>query len=151
MSGIGTAAHFLVDGADDAPLDLLVQLLAKDSERLGRRDNRERLEIVAQHAGLQLVGGVDDPAIFLLLLEIGFLVGRTAKAETLLVRSGRIGLDLAVFAVLARGVLLGPEVDLIFVSVIAEEEHLAAVGDQHQRIVGKGHGVVSSYVSTGER
>src|SRR5256885_14865130 len=35
---------------------------------------------------------------------------------------------------------LGPEVDLAFVSAVAEEQHLAAVGDQDQRIVGKGHG-----------
>jgi hypothetical protein len=39
----------------------------------------------------------------------------------------------------------GPKVDLIFVAMIAEEQHLAAVGDQDQRIVGKGHGVVSSF------
>jgi hypothetical protein len=35
---------------------------------------------------------------------------------------------------------LGPEVDLLLVPVIAEEQHLAAVGDQDQRIVGQGHG-----------
>src|SRR5215212_3304516 len=37
---------------------------------------------------------------------------------------------------------LRPEVDLILVAVVAEEQHLAAVGDQHQRIVGKGHGII---------
>jgi hypothetical protein len=34
----------------------------------------------------------------------------------------------------------GAKVDLIFIAVIAEEQHLAAIGDQNQRIVGKGHG-----------
>jgi hypothetical protein len=38
----------------------------------------------------------------------------------------------------------GAEVDLIFIPVIAEEQHLAAVGDENQRSVGKGHGVDSS-------
>ena len=33
---------------------------------------------------------------------------------------------------------------LIFVSMVAKEKHLAAVGHQDQRIMGKGHGVVSS-------
>ena len=34
---------------------------------------------------------------------------------------------------------LGAQVDLVLVSVIAEEQHLAAVGDKNQRIMGKGH------------
>jgi len=29
--------------------------------------------------------------------------------------------------------------------MIAEEQHLAAVGDQDQRVVGKGHGVIFSF------
>jgi hypothetical protein len=29
--------------------------------------------------------------------------------------------------------------------MIAEEQHLAAVGDQDQRVVGKGHKAVSSF------
>src|SRR5258708_18910695 len=39
---------------------------------------------------------------------------------------------------------LGPEIDLVLIPMIAEEQHLAAVGDQHQRIVGKGHGIILS-------
>jgi hypothetical protein len=35
----------------------------------------------------------------------------------------------------------GPEVDLILIPMITEEQHLAAVSDEDQRIVGKGHGV----------
>jgi hypothetical protein len=33
----------------------------------------------------------------------------------------------------------GSQIDLILVSLVAEEEHLAAVSDQNQRIVGKRH------------
>jgi hypothetical protein len=39
---------------------------------------------------------------------------------------------------------LGAQVDLVFISLIAKEQHLAAIGDQYERVVGKGHGVVSS-------
>jgi hypothetical protein len=39
---------------------------------------------------------------------------------------------------------LRSEVDLVLISMIAEIQHLAAVGDQNQRIVGKGHGRNSS-------
>src|SRR5438874_12587365 len=34
---------------------------------------------------------------------------------------------------------LGAQVDLVLIAMIAEEQHLAAVGDQDQRVVGKGH------------
>jgi hypothetical protein len=44
----------------------------------------------------------------------------------------------------------GPEVYLILIPMIAEEQHLAAVGDQDQRIVGKGHGVTFSFVCNEE-
>ena len=70
----------------------------------------------------------------------GLLIGRAAIAGALLDRSGRVRLDLAVLAVFPLVVRLGPEIDLILVAMIAEEQHLAAVGDQNQRIVGKGHG-----------
>jgi hypothetical protein len=36
-------------------------------------------------------------------------------------------------------VAFGAKVDLVLVAMVAEEQHLAAVGDQDQRIVGKGH------------
>ena len=48
-------------------------------------------------------------------------------------------------ALLPRVMRLGSQVDLILIPVIAEEQHLAAVGDQDQRIVGKGHGVTFSF------
>jgi hypothetical protein len=41
-------------------------------------------------------------------------------------------------------VRLRTQVDLIFIAVIAEEQHLAAVGDKDKRVVRKGHGDVSS-------
>src|SRR4051812_8080858 len=46
---------------------------------------------------------------------------------------------------------LGPEVDLILIPVVAEEQHLAAVGDEDQRIVGQGHGFTFSLSERGER
>ena len=133
------AGHFLVDRADDAPLDLLVECLLEYAERLGRSDDGERIEIVAQDAGPELVRGVLDPAVFLLLVEVGLLVGRMTRSEALLHRAGSVGLDLSVLAILPRVMRFGPEVDLALVAMIAEEQHLAAVGDQDQRIVGKGH------------
>ena len=80
-----------------------------------------------------------DPAVFFLLLEIGFFVGAVPIAEALLGRPRRVGSQVAILAVRARVMRLGPEVDLVFVAVIAEEQRLAAIGDQNQRIVGKGH------------
>jgi len=56
-------------------------------------------------------------------------------------RPRSIALDLPILALVAPGVVrLGAQVNLILVPVIAEEQHLAAVGDQDQRVVGKGHG-----------
>src|SRR4029079_10153704 len=74
--GNGAAGHFLVYGADDAPLDLLVEVLLEHAQRLGRSDNGERFKIAPEDAFLQLVSGVLDPAIFLKLVEVGFFVGR---------------------------------------------------------------------------
>jgi hypothetical protein len=116
-----------------------VEFLLEDSQGLGRGDDGKRFEIVAQDTGLELLGRVLDPAVFLLLLEIRFLIGRPAKAEALLHRSRSVGLDVPILALGARLVRLRSEIDLILVPVIAEEEHLASVGDQDQCIVGKGH------------
>src|SRR4051794_32021760 len=33
----------------------------------------------------------------------------------------------------------GAEIDLVTVAVVSKEQHFAAVGDQNQRIMGKGH------------
>src|SRR3954453_2409910 len=75
--GDRATAHFLVDGADDAPLDLLVEFLAQGAERPGGSNDSKRFEVVAQDSLLQLVGGVLDPAVLFLLVEVGLLHRRT--------------------------------------------------------------------------
>ena len=64
--------------------------ILEHAERLGRSDDRERIEVVAQRALLQLVGGILDPAVFFLLVEVGFLIGRAAVADALLDRARRV-------------------------------------------------------------
>src|SRR4029079_5212508 len=63
-------------------------------------------------------------------------------AAALVDAAGRVGLDLAVLAIFPLVMRFRSEVDLVLVAVIAEEQHLTAVGDQDQRIVGKGHGAI---------
>jgi hypothetical protein len=41
---------------------------------------------------------------------------------------------------LASVMRLGPQINLLFIATIAEEQHLAAVCDEHERVMGKGHG-----------
>src|SRR6185437_2279941 len=137
--GHGAPAHLLVHGADDPPLNFLVEALAKDSECLWRSNDREGLEIAAENAILQFFGCVLDPPIFFLLVEVRLLVCRVAIASALVNPPGSIGLDVAILPILALLMGFGSQIDLILVSLVAEEEHLAAVSDQNQRIVGKGH------------
>ena len=92
-----------------------MKAFAEHSERLGRSDDGERVEVVAKCAVLELVGRVLDPAVFFLLLEIGLLVGRAARAEALLDRPRRVGLALPVLALLAGVMRLGAQGDLRFV------------------------------------
>ncbi len=99
---------------------------------------------LAQRTRLELVGRILDPAVLFLLLEVGFLVGRAAITDALLHHPRSVGPEVAVLAVGPLVVRLGAEVDLLLVAMIAEEQHLAAVGDQDQRVVGKGHGDGSS-------
>src|SRR5690242_4933310 len=123
--GDGAAAHLLVDGADQPLLHFLVQAFAEHSERLWRRDDRERIEIVAEHTVLQLVRRILDPAILFLLLEVRLFVSRPSVAKALLHQTGRVRLNVPVLAlVLARVMRFRAKVDLIFVAVIAEEQHL---------------------------
>jgi hypothetical protein len=73
--------HFLVEGRDDAALDFLVQLLAEDTQRPRGSDDGERVKIIAQRADLQFVGGILDPAILVLLVEIRFAQGGAPEAK----------------------------------------------------------------------
>jgi hypothetical protein len=101
MSGIGRPLISLLTVQTMRRSTSLWRLLLEHAERLGRGDDRQRVEIVAKRARLQLVGGVLDPAVLFLLVEVGLLIGRAAVAEALLVVvSRRVGLDLAVLAVL---------------------------------------------------
>ena len=66
--------HFLGDFAHYAPRGLLVELLAQFAQRLGRRDDRQCIEIMRQRALVDVGGGGLGPAIFLELMEIGFFI-----------------------------------------------------------------------------
>jgi hypothetical protein len=73
----------------------LCSLLAQFAERLGRGDDRQRFEIVGQRALVDRFRGGLGPAIFLQLVEVGFLIGRAAAvAGGLPDRARRIGLHL---------------------------------------------------------
>ena len=65
--------------------------LAEDAERLGRGDDRERVMVVAQHAPLQLFGGILDPAVLFLLMEVGLHHRRSTRAVSGALRGGRPG------------------------------------------------------------
>ena len=89
MSEIGRSVISLLKVADDPPLDFLVKLLAQDTQRSRRGDDRQRVEIIAQGPLLQLVGGILDPAVLVLLVEVGFAQRRAAETKALLGRARR--------------------------------------------------------------
>src|SRR5437764_12809719 len=126
------AAHFLVHSADDPPLHFLVEALLEHPERLGRGDDCQRVEVIAKHALLQLLGGVLDPAVLLLLLEIGFFVSGTVRSEALPDCPRSVGFYFPVLALVSpRIVAFGAKVDLVSIAMVAEEQDLAAVGDEY--------------------
>jgi len=66
----------------------------------------------------------------------------TSCARRISRSSGRISLDLTVLPVFALIVRLGPQVDLILVAVIAEEQDLPAVSNQNERNCGEGASII---------
>src|SRR5690349_2793974 len=133
------SGHFLVHRADDPLLDFGVEALLEYPQRLWRGNDRQCVEVASQCSRSQLVRGVLNPLVLLLLVEVGLFIGGSAVTAALLGRSRRVGLDLAIFAIVALTMSFGPKIDLIVIPVVAEEQHLAAVGDQNERIVGQGH------------
>ena len=79
--GDRVAGHFLGDFAHHAARGFLVELLAQFAERLGRGDDRQRVEIMGEGALVDFLGRGLGPAIFLKLVEVGFLIGRAAIAD----------------------------------------------------------------------
>src|SRR5918993_1326084 len=146
--GDRAVGHFLVERQDNPLLDLLVKLLAESAERLGRGNDRQSVKVVSKSSLLQLLRRVLHPPVFLLLVIVGLIHRGAAVAHALLARPRRIGLDLAILAVLASVVRFGAQVDLVLVAVIAEEENLRSVGDKDQSAVGKGHEFLLAFVSS---
>jgi len=72
-------------------------------------------------------------------VEVGLVHRGTAETHGLARSAWRIRFDFPVLPILPLVMGLGPKVDLVLISVIAEEQSLRAVGNQDERIVGKGH------------
>src|SRR3546814_5187965 len=88
---------------------------------------------------VDLFSKVAREAILLLLVKIGFV--HRAAGEPAAAGGGRlargVGLDVAVLAVLALAVRGGAQVDPLLVALIAQEQRLAAVGDEDEGVVGE--------------
>src|SRR3546814_9174837 len=132
--------------ADDPPGYLLVPERAKLAHRARGSDDDERVELLRERHLIDLFGKVACEAILLLLVKIGLIHRAAGKAGA--GRGGRlargVGLDVAVLAIFARPVRGGAQVDLAFVALIAQEQRLAAVGDEDEGVVGEGHGLAPS-------
>jgi len=63
------AAHFLVHGTGDPPLNLLVEALLQHAQSLGRSDDGERFEVATEHLVVSDTTGAGDA------FDAGFLVG----------------------------------------------------------------------------
>src|SRR5436190_5977921 len=125
--GYRAARHFLRNLAHQPTLRFLVQFLPQLTESLWRRDDRQSFEVVAEDALIDCIGRGMSPAGLFQLVEVGFLHCRRAEAIARLRRTGGVTLDFVVLAVGALVMRLSPEVDLVLVAMIAEEEGLAAV------------------------
>jgi len=74
-------------------------------------------------------------------VEIGFLHRAAGQAGS--GRGGRLaggcGLDVAVLAILALAVRFGAQVDPLLVAMVAQDQRLAAVGDENEGVMGNRH------------
>ena len=83
------AGQILVDFTRQPLLDFLVIMFAKLAQRFGGRSNDERLEIIVERPFFQKVGGLRRKAIFLQLVEIGFLIAAATGTDAGEGRAGR--------------------------------------------------------------
>ena len=110
-------------------------MLAQFAKRLGRRDDRKRVEIARQRTDTKLVGSVGGVAVFFLLVKIGFVHRRGAITAALRARARCVGFDLVVLAVATFIMAFGDQFYLIALTLIAQEQHLAAIGNKDECVV----------------
>src|SRR5581483_5521921 len=93
----------------------------------------------AERAPLQHLGGLGGEAVLLLLVEVGLLIGRAARAVAGKGAARPVALDLAIVAVGMAILALDDQIRERAVALVAEEERLAAVGDQDEAVMGDLH------------
>ena len=111
-----------------------MQVFAQFAERFWRSNDHQGFEITREGADTQLIGGVGGVAIFIELVEIGFVHRRATITPSLGTESGRIGFNFMVFPVFTLMVGLGDQLDVIAFTLIAKKQHLAAIDHKNKRI-----------------
>ena len=109
-------------------------MFAQFAERLRRGDNDQSFKITREGADTQLIGCVGGVAIFIELVEIGFVHRRATITPSLCTESGRIGFEFMIFLVVALMVGIGDQLDVIAFTLIAKKQHLAAIDHKNKRI-----------------
>ncbi len=137
--GQRSVGHFLGQFHDNPALNFFVQMFAKFAESFWRSDNNKCLKIPCQRAKPQLVCSVGGIAIFVELVKIGFVYSRVAITTALRGQTGTVGFQLMVLAVRTLVVGLRDQFDMIALALIAEEQHLAAIGDKDECVMWNSH------------
>ena len=87
-------------------------------------------------ARAEQIGGFSSEAILRDLVEVGFLHRAAAASDAGETASRRIAPLIVAGGIVLLAMRLDTEVDLGCVAVIAQEEHFAAIGDEHEGVVG---------------
>ena len=126
-----------------------MQMLAQFAQSARRSYNYQRIVIARQRPNAQLVGGFGCIAVLILLVKVGFLHGGAAVATALRARTCRIGFNFGILAVVTLMMRFGDEFDLLAFTLIAEEQHLAAIGDKNKCVMWNSHEIQTPEAASG--
>ena len=124
----------LRDLGRDRSADDVTEMLPENAERLGRRDDEQRLRLLGCDQLAEIGRDHGQELDFARLMEIGRLDGAARAAVRLVDTAGPVGAEVVRRRLELRKMLDRLQVDQFGVALVAEEQRLGAVADHHQRM-----------------